>query len=270
MLKTVILCVSEYKDFDDVSSFAKNTSYDVIYDIEECPDEDYAFLITDSRNIANRAKEKGIGFAAYLNDVSREESFPDALYCVETISDIPDESLNRMYLRAMNMPWTICETERTVIREITVYDLDELYRIYNDNETNRFIENLYENREEELEFTKAYIQNQYRFYEYGMWVVIDKTSGKLIGRAGLSDRDGYNTTEIGFVFDRMYWGKGYAYEVCSRIMEYAKEELNMTKLLSFTYHENERAKHLLERLSFSYVGEREINLGMYSMYEAKL
>lgn len=270
VLNTIILCISEYKDIDNLAEFVNGTSYNVIYDIEACIDADAAFVITDSRDTANRAKEKHMGFAAYLNELSKEESFPDALYCVETISDISDETLNRMYLRFMELPWIICETERTIIREITLNDIDDLYRIYSNGETNRYIENLYENREDEIEFTKAYIQNQYRFYEYGMWVIIEKSTGKLIGRAGLSDREGYDTTEIGFVFDRNCWGKGYAYEVCRRIMDYARDELNMEKLISFTYHENERAKNLLERLSFSYVGEREINLGMYSMFTVAL
>ena len=100
-----------------------------------------------------------------------------------------------------------------------------------------------------------------------MWVVIDKATGNLIGRAGVFDREGQEISEIGFIFDKEYQGKGYAYEVMSAIVEYAKEELYKDRLISFTKNENIKAKNLLERLGFKYVGEEEIDLGKFDKYE---
>lgn len=54
-----------------------------------------------------------------------------------------------------------------------------------------FVEPLYD-YETELEYQKAYIENMYGFYEYGMWLVFLKETGRLIGRAGLEhDEMGY-------------------------------------------------------------------------------
>ena len=47
-----------------------------------------------------------------------------------------------------------------------------------------YMEGLYE-YEEELEYQKAYIENMYRFYGYGIWLVFEKKTGTLIGRAGV-------------------------------------------------------------------------------------
>lgn len=61
-----------------------------------------------------------------------------------------------------------------------------------------YMEGLYE-YEEELEYQKAYIENMYRFYGYGMWLVFEKKTGTLIGRAGVEHREELNgDMELGY------------------------------------------------------------------------
>ncbi len=43
--------------------------------------------------------------------------------------------------------------------------------------------------EEEREYQQAYIEQMYRFYGYGMWIVCDRNTGELIGRAGVEHRE---------------------------------------------------------------------------------
>lgn len=267
MLDTVIIEINKYKEADSLADLIKGTAYDVLTDIEEVANPLNAFVLTDSRDKANRAKEKGIGFALYLNGENSYNDFPDALYCIESINDIEDKTLNRMYLRYIGEPWTIITTDRCIVREIKVEDVDDLYAIYEDEETSKYIEPLYEDKNDEIEFTKAYISNQYRFYEYGMWVVLDRETNKLIGRAGVTVRDGFDIPEIGFIFEKSYWGKGYAYEVMMGIMQYVKEEFGMESLISFTKPENERAKKFLEKLGFIGLGQIVIDGINFLKYE---
>ncbi len=39
------------------------------------------------------------------------------------------------------------------------------------------------------------IGNMYYFYNYGVWTICDKTTGQVIGRAGFSNREGYEEYE---------------------------------------------------------------------------
>lgn len=88
-----------------------------------------------------------------------------------------------------------------------------------------YMEGLYE-YEEELEYQKAYIENMYRFYGYGMWLVFEKKTGTLIGRAGVEHREELNgDMELGYAIRTSFQQQGYAYEVCQAIMQYAGEEL---------------------------------------------
>lgn len=51
-----------------------------------------------------------------------------------------------------------------------------------------YVEPLYP-YEKEREYQESYIRYMYGFYGYGMWIVCDRESGKLIGRAGVEHRE---------------------------------------------------------------------------------
>ena len=63
---------------------------------------------------------------------------------------------------------------------------------------------LFPEKEAELAYMKAYISQIYGFYGYGLWSVLLKEEGRVIGRAGLSVREGYEFPELGFVIEAAY------------------------------------------------------------------
>lgn len=165
------------------------------------------------------------------------------------------------------------DTERLYLREQTEEDLDRLYEIYSSENITRYMEGLYDNREEELEFTRAYIKNMYQFYGYGVWIVCLKENDEIIGRAGLSNRmvDGINELELGYVIGEEYQGKGYAVEVCSAICRFAKEWLCAGKLVCFMRKENIPSIRLAKKLGFDYVTEVAVEEGdIFAYYEKVL
>ena len=271
MLKTLIIDINNYNEGDGISRFVNNTKFKVIYslsDFEGCKDE--AFLITDSRESADAAVKRGIGFSIYLNNTNREDSFKDCLYCLESFIDLEDNTIYKIYQRSLGKPWTIFENEMYIVREMTLDDVDKLYELYSDEEVKKYTDDLYENKEQEIEHTKNYIEYQYRFFEYGFWLVFDKNTNELIGRCGLSDREGFDATEIGFVFARKCWGRGIAFNICSEIISYAKDYLCIDRIISFTRKENVRAIKLLERLGFIFLCEELLGSVPHLKYEKKL
>lgn len=282
MLKTIIIDILKLNTDDNIDSFVNNSNFNVIVGIDsfvsgrevklkidstEC---EHSFLITDNRAAADLASGYGIGIAVYTNGDNNPSNFPEALYCIETIGDMSDRNLQRMYLRYKGLPWDILETEHYLVREITLDDIDSLYEIYSDYDTKRYIEDLFPNKEDEINFTKDYIANQYRFYEYGLWVVIDKETGKLIGRAGIFNRENQELPELGFVFQKSLWGTGISIEVLTAIMKYATDELGMYSLCAHTVHENERSKNLLVKLGFEFAGAFLVDKNKFDRYVIKL
>lgn len=138
------------------------------------------------------------------------------------------------------------------MRESVLEDLDSFFELYQ-SAGMEFIEPL-EDYEKEKEKLRAYIESRYPFYGYGMWTVIDKTTGKVIGRMGLEEReiDGVEYTEIGYMLHHLYRRNGIATELCKGILEYAKTTLYIEEIHAFTHEENVVSKHLLDKFGFKF------------------
>ena len=105
--------------------------------------------------------------------------------------------------------------------EITLDDLDGLFALYAGEGMTEYLDPLYE-YEKEKEYQRSYINYMYRLYGNGMWVVIEKATGKQIGRVGIENREACDgEPELGYMIDVSYQRKGYATEVCLAVIGYA-------------------------------------------------
>lgn len=194
---------------------------------------------------------------------TRSEKKWDTFGCdiiVQSFEEVDFSFLERIWMRKRGIPWTILQTERTVLREMTLEDLDDMYAMYEKPGMTDYTQGLFEDHDAEAEYVKAYIDNMYRFYGYGFWLVLDAKTGELIGRAGLENKDfvqnGETKTglEIGYLIDRDCWGRGLATEVCRAIMEFAFEELSEETLHLFAQKQNERSIQVAKKLGFEKQG----------------
>ena len=220
--------------------------HDVSFDKSHAKD----VRITQKPEEAAYFAENHIPYVVWLNDSNRGETFPSGAYCVENPSDTDEGYLDRIFRRFMGMPWQITETQRLRIREITVDDVPRLYQLYDDESITRYMEPLFPDPAQELEYTKEYIRNVYGFYGYGMWIIEEKESGRVIGRAGLESKEGFEGLELGFMLGVDYQHKGYAYEACSAILKYGIEELGINRYCAFVNKDNTASAGLCERLGF--------------------
>lgn len=215
--------------------------------------------VTDQAEVYNAMRKQGCYVLPCLHENNRNESFPSALYAVENPEEMDEESYDLAYRRLAGLPWEILETGRCALRETTVEDVDSFYRIYAEPSITEYMENLFADRDEEIAYTKDYIEKVYAFYGYGMWTVLEKESGRVIGRAGISWREGYDLPELGFVFGVPWQGQGYAYEVCSAILAYAGETLLMERVQALVQPGNEKSLRLCEKLGFTLSGETRLD-----------
>ena len=129
----------------------------------ECKEEALGLLvITDDDEAAGYLEKLGEAVAGYRAPGHECESF-SAKYVVEELPMVDDDYFNLVYMRAHHIPVEIARTSRTLIREMTEKDLPDMYGLYADPAVARWTEPLYA-YEEELEFTRAYIDNMYTFY----------------------------------------------------------------------------------------------------------
>lgn len=214
------------------------------------------FCMTDIPDVCRLAQEKGIPSLLYLHDGNKEESMSQIPYAITDFDGIDYAYLCNIAKRFYHIPWTILQTRRCVLREMTEDDLDALYEVYRDPEVSKYTENLYEDREKERTYIRDYIEQVYRFCGLGIWVIVLKETNTIIGRAGLAWRDGYDTPEIGFVIAKDYQRQGYAFEVCDAILHYCKE-MDLRTIRVLYQKENVASEKLCKKLGFEVKREFE-------------
>ena len=216
---------------------------------------DNNIILSDDPEELRILQAQGKAVVGVLTENNRGEDFSGIQYLVENPEEIEDEDYFRIWQRLKGQPWEILETERFLVRETTVEDVDSFYEIYAEPGITDYTEDLFEDKDEEIQYTIDYAQNVYALYEYGVWTVLDKTTGQVVGRAGLSMREGFEIPELGYVIRREYQQRGVATEVCSAILSYGKHTLGFEKVQALTKRENVASERLLKKLGFSFEGE---------------
>ena len=218
------------------------------------------------------AQELEMASIAYRNPRIPDQKLLSAELLVEGFEEVEYQLLERSYQRKHEIPWTVIETERCILREITMEDLDALYLLYQGESITKYMEGLYEDRKKEEEYTRAYIRNMYRFYGYGMWIAEETFSGKIIGRVGLDhlELDGEVILELGYVIGEQYQHQGYATELCQGVIEFAKNGTGFAKIYCLIEKENKISIHLAEKLGFIWQKEVKIQRKTLQTYVKSL
>ena len=153
--------------------------------------------------------------------------------------------------RRAGIPVEIAVTERLLIRETILSDVPALYEIWKQPHVGDYIRPLQPTLEEELEFMEAYIRHAYAFYDFGLWTVVERYSGEIIGRAGLFPSEILeDAVELGYMIAPQYQRQGYATECGCTILSYAAEVLDMEELHLLADVRNQASVRTAEKLGF--------------------
>lgn len=178
-------------------------------------------------------------------------------YVFESFEGITLDYFVMVYNRFYGLPLEILETERLRVREMTLDDVERLYEIYAEPSVTEYMEEIYPDNKEKSVFFESYIENMYGFYGYGLWMVIEKSSERIIGIAGFSNREIGEEVylELGYAISGEKQRQGYATEVLSAILNYAKSELGATQVIALISPENEASIKTARKLGFREVCE---------------
>lgn len=147
----------------------------------------------------------------------------------------------------------IIETKRLFLREMTADDLPVLRSILQDDEVMTYYNGAFS--DEEVQAWLDRMLDRYRKDGYGLWAVILKESGKMIGQCGLTNQEplGKTILEVGYLFLREYWHQGYAAEAATACKEYAFGVLGADELYAIIRCTNRGSIRVAERLGMTIV-----------------
>ena len=120
----------------------------------------------------------------------------------------------------------IITTKRLEIRRFEPRDAEDLHKILGDAETMKFLEPPF-SKEQTEEFL-----NDFCIKKQGALAAKLK-GGKVIGYI-LFNQTSPGTYELGWVFNRAFWRKGYAFEALSAVIDYGFRELSVKKFIAET------------------------------------
>jgi RimJ/RimL family protein N-acetyltransferase len=153
------------------------------------------------------------------------------------------------------------ETERLLLRGFRDDDLDAWASICADREVMRWFGVPEGLSREEAWRDMAYLVGHWELRGCGQWALIERDTGELVGRAGLLYPEGWPGLEAGWLVGRPHWGRGYAPEAGRAAMEWARDFLGATHLISLIEDHNRASARVAEKLGMAVEGRTRIRDG---------
>lgn len=153
----------------------------------------------------------------------------------------------------------IAQTERLIIRKITLEDAEFIFELMNQPSWIRFIgDRGLRTLETTIDYLRDGVLKTYADSEIGLFVIERKTDGVKVGVTSLIKRSDLPQIDLGFALLERYAGHGYAYESALATLGYYSSQLKLDTILAFSQPDNIRSAQLLQKLNFN--PEKLINL----------
>lgn len=157
----------------------------------------------------------------------------------------------------------ILETERLLLREFVLDDLPEFFRLASDPDVTRYTGDGCNTLEEARQGMIDRPLRDYRVHGFGRWAVVLKSTGKVIGFAGLKYLEESAEVDLGYRFFKEHWGQGLATEAARAILNFGITELKLHRIIGIADVENKASRRVLEKVGMRW--ERITTDGQYEI-----
>lgn len=149
----------------------------------------------------------------------------------------------------------IIETDRLILRRLTMDDLTDLHHILSDPESMKHYPKPFD-----LDQSRSWIAwniENYSKYGFGLWAVVLKKDNQFIGDCGITMQNinGDIVPEIGYHINRRNANKGYATEAAQACMKYAFEILKFGQIYSYMKYTNIPSQRVAEKNGMKFIAE---------------
>lgn len=163
------------------------------------------------------------------------------------------------------------DTGRLVLRRFDESDLEAFYQLCSRPEVIRHAQSTpVASRDEALQFMRAAPLRDYATYGYGRFACVWKQTGEVIGFSGLKYLPEFEETELGYRFFPEFWGMGLATEAGRASIEFARDDLGLTRLVALVHPDNRASENVLTKLGFAvekqvrYSGLNDTNVNLFA------
>lgn len=147
------------------------------------------------------------------------------------------------------------ETERLILRHMTLEDADFVFRHFSDPVVCQYL------MDEPPVTEYAQAREIIQFYAepeektHNRWMIVRKSDQQPIGTCGFHKWDKrYFRAEIGYDLSPSCWGQGYMVEALLSVIPHGFEQMRLNRIEALVYVGNDRSVQLLRRLGFKQEG----------------
>jgi len=166
---------------------------------------------------------------------------------------------NLAFLKSSIPSMTITlETDRLLLRPYIAEDAQAFFELDSDPEVMKYIGLPPVTDIEKTKEIIRKVQQQYVDYGLGRFAVIEKASDTVIGWSGLkyetlpfNNKNGYY--DVGYRFQKKYWGKGYATESATVSLKYGFEDLQLEKICGAAHVGNLASCKVLTKIGLEFI-----------------
>lgn len=149
------------------------------------------------------------------------------------------------------------DTGRLLLRPFEERDLDEYAAMLADPEVVLWLGHDPLSRDDAWRSIALFLGHE-RLRGWTNNAVVDNGSGRLLGRCGLWQPEGWPGLEVGWAFARDAWGHGYATEAAAAWRDWAFAELDVDEVISVVHRDNDRSAAVARRIGHRPLREMEV------------
>jgi [ribosomal protein S5]-alanine N-acetyltransferase len=156
------------------------------------------------------------------------------------------------------------ETDRLRLRPFISDDMRFAFDWFADPMVRRFTPSGPDRSTEQTSVRIANYEHHQSEHGFSKWIIIERSSGRPIGDAGLLLLADYEWIDLGYRLAQPFWGKGLATEAASAWVQVGFGELKLDRLAAIVHPENHASIRVLEKLGFL-EERRDVIMGMSSI-----
>lgn len=161
----------------------------------------------------------------------------------------------------------VIHTKRLFMRKPLIEDVDQFYSILKEEAVGKWLAKSRGMSKEEVNDYIGQLISHWEQYDFGVWLLVNRNTGKLLGHCGLRKVNETGEIEIMYLLAPEYWGNGYASEAVEASIQYAIETMNVKRIIARVKVANENSKKLLRKLGFTYTHDVDYSGRLLSYFE---
>ncbi|MBI9088791.1 MAG: GNAT family N-acetyltransferase [Desulfobacterium sp.] len=143
------------------------------------------------------------------------------------------------------------ETDRLILAPIRADDFDFMADFLSDPTLTRYLPKAAPYTGPEIEAYVAARLDHWETHGFGNFMLRTRSSGGMVGYAGLEHAGGTAFVDLRYGIARTYWGKGFALEAAEAVADYGFTVLGLTTLYGAAVPENRASLAVLRQIGMA-------------------